>query len=123
MNLSPLEDIIQKHSKNFLNSIKGVSFNYDPEYESSEINLSQYYNTDAMINTIQNNPKAFTVLSLNRRTLPSKLDQMKLYLATLKQNSLSFSAICRQETWLSDASDLSLLQLDDYINNNINPFK
>ena len=114
MNSSPLEDIIQKHSSNFLNSIKDIFFNDDPEYESSEINMSQYYNTDEIINVIQNNPTAFTVLSLNCQSLPSKLDQLKLYLATLKQNSLLFSAICLQETWLSDASDLSLLQLDDY---------
>ena len=56
--------------------------------------MSQYYNTDEIINVIQNNPTAFTVLSLNCQSLPSKLDQLKLYLATLKNNSLLFSAIC-----------------------------
>lgn len=110
MSLS-VQDLIHRHS---LNQIQISSLSDDPNYEYFETDKSSYHNIDEMIESIQNVPNSFITLSLNCQSLFSKIDQLKLYLAIFKQNGIFLSAICLQETWLSDISNLSLLQLEDY---------
>ena len=52
-------------------------------------------------------PKQMYLVSLN-----AKIDQINIKLQQLKSNGHEFSAICLQETWLSEDSDISLLEID-----------
>ena len=56
----------------------------------------------------------FSILSLNCQSLNAKIDQINIKLQQLKSNGHEFSAICLQETWLSEDSDISLLEIDGY---------
>ena len=51
---------------------------------------------------------------MNFQSLNAKINQIKLKIEYLRENGVEFSAICLQETWLSDDSDTSLLQIDGY---------
>ena len=56
----------------------------------------------------------FNILSLNIQSINAKFDQLQLMLRNLHEQNCEFSAICLQETWLSDSSDISHLLLDNY---------
>ena len=57
---------------------------------------------------------SFTMLSLNTQSLHAKFAKLILLLEVLGAKNLEFSAICIQETWLDNNSDLSLFQIDNY---------
>ena len=68
-----------------------------------------------IISHVQNiNSKMFTILSLNCASINAKIDQIKIKIQQLENNGTNVSAVCIEETWLSDGSDTSLLQIDDY---------
>ena len=75
---------------------------------------SQYHDDTSLINTLQNKKNVFTILSLNCQSLNAKFNLLNLYLRHLSLFYCHFSAICLQETWLSEFQDLSLLQLEGY---------
>ena len=54
------------------------------------------------------------ILSLNCESINSKCDQINIILEQFKHNGCTFSAVCLQESWLSDDTDTSLFQLDGY---------
>ena len=54
----------------------------------------------------------FCILSLNIQSLNAKFDELVILLHSL--TNCKFSAICIQETWLTDKSDLSLFKIDGY---------
>ena len=58
-------------------------------------------------------PKDFTILSLNCQSLPAKIDNLTVLLETIATD-FKVSAICLQETWLSNDSDTSLFELYGY---------
>ena len=53
-------------------------------------------------------------MSLNCQNLNAKIDHLNIMVTNLKTSKLSYSAICLQETWLSDISDTFLLQIDGH---------
>ena len=54
------------------------------------------------------------ILSLNTQSINAKFDTFIAFLEIAKQQNVHFHAICLQETWLSENSDLSLLQLNGF---------
>ena len=55
-----------------------------------------------------------SVLSLNIQSLNAKIDPLRMFIDELSQSTIFFPKFCIQETWLSDESDTSLLQLNNY---------
>ena len=51
----------------------------------------------------------------NIQSINAKFDQLRIILEGLERQNCEFSAICLQETWLSEASDISLLALANKI--------
>ena len=51
---------------------------------------------------------------LNTQTINAKFDAFVAFLEIAKQQNVHFHAICLQETWLSENSDWSLLQLNGF---------
>ena len=56
----------------------------------------------------------FTILSLNVQSLNAKFDQIQILISQLKSKHVQFNAICLQETWLTENSDLPLFQIPGY---------
>ena len=75
---------------------------------------SPYYSSDNLITTLKDKAKHFTVLSLNCQSLNAKFDALVVFIEEFRLHHFEFSAICLQETWLSDNSDLSVFQLHNY---------
>jgi len=85
----------------------------DPENEDDSPNIFQnspYYDNERFSSFLSRN-SSFKNLLLNCQSINSKFSELKIY---IESNTSQIHAICLQETWLSDNSDLSLLQLDEY---------
>ena len=87
--------------------------NLDNDHVSDEpdiLQLSSYY--DDSLNTLfTDKADSFSILSLNCKSLNAKFEQINIKIQQLQSTGHEFSAICLQETWLSDDSDISLLQI------------
>ena len=56
----------------------------------------------------------FKIISLNCQSLSAKIDNLKILMHNLDNQQVYIDAICLQESWLSDLSDLSLLHIEGY---------
>jgi hypothetical protein len=96
---------------NLLNLLNEDS--YDEEDEAPSVfQISPYYNNEELKAFFCDNPHSFKLISLNCQSLNAKFNELKIYIEGCCSGH--FHAICVQETWLNDTSDLSLLQLDGY---------
>jgi uncharacterized protein YifN (PemK superfamily) len=73
---------------------------------------SLYYDTDGLTDMLSRLPNTFKILSLNVQSINAKFHELQAYVEGVCNSN--FSAVCIQETWLSDESDVSLLQLNGY---------
>ena len=85
----------------------------DEDHEINVVNPSLYYSIDDLP-FHSKSQGSLNILSLNAQSIKSKLDSLVTFLEIVRQQTVYFQAICLQETWLSDQSDLSLFQIDDY---------
>ena len=99
---------------NSLNNVLNVAINKNEENEIPLIKHSPYVNTDELISFCVEKENNFTILSLNVQSLNAKFDQMQILLSQLKSNRVQFNAICLQETWLTENSDLTSFQIPGY---------
>ena len=86
----------------------------DDESTANLLYHSPYLDDNSLITYLETNINCFTVLSINIASIGSKLDDLNIFVQDLKESALYFSAICIQETWLSDDSDISMLVLNGY---------
>ena len=77
------------------------------------IKHSPYY-FDDNIKGANINFQMFTIINLNCASIKATIDQIKIKLQQLENNGTHVIAVCIQVTWLSDESDTSVLQIDDY---------
>ena len=83
------------------------------EDEISCINPSPYYDTSKLPIFLRDEGH-FNVLSLNAQSINAKFDGLLLLLELAKEQDIYFHAICIQESWLTDDSDLSSFQITGY---------
>ena len=86
----------------------------DVDYEPRLILNSPYCNDDDFIRLLNDTPNTFKIISLNCQSLNAKFDILKTYVDSFNTSNSKIDAICLQETWLSEDSDLSLYQLPGY---------
>ena len=84
------------------------------DQEISLIPHSLYYDIDQLVKVLKNKPYHFHILRLNIQFTNAKFGQLRIILKDLEIQNCEFSATFLQETWLSEASDIYLLSLDDY---------
>ena len=88
---------------------------HDAEDNSPDIlRQSLYYNNDDFIQLLKGKSNVMKILSLNCQSLNAKIDEIRLFLDILNENSCHIEILCLQETWLSDSSDVSHLQIEGY---------
>ena len=83
-------------------------------FEPKLIKQSPYFDIDKLVLHLKQMQNHFTIISLNCESLNAKFDELKIFLYNLDTHGCLPSAICLQETWLTNDSDLSLLQLNNY---------
>ena len=89
----------------------------DENDENSHINLighSPYLDNEQTIKFLCDNSTNFNVLSTNIESVRAKFDEISIYLNLLRESNVEFDAICLQECWISDDTDLALIHLDGY---------
>ena len=84
------------------------------DVEPDVMQHSSYHDDASLSNLFEARADVFSILSLNCQSINAKIDQINIKLQQLKSNGHEFSAICLQETWLSEDSDISLLKIDGY---------
>ena len=82
--------------------------------ELDVMQLSSYYDDDGLNKLFNDKSDSFSILGLNCQCLNAKFDQINIMVQQLKSKGYEFDAICLQETWLSDDSDISLYQIQGY---------
>ena len=91
--------------------------NLDNDHVSDEpdiLQLSSYCDDDSLNTLFTDKADSFSILSLNCQSLNAKFEQINIKIQQLQSKRYEFSAICLQETWLSDDSDISLLQIQGF---------
>ena len=107
-------------SSSFLNSLSSLNQihkegNNDEQHTEPDLfGHSPYLDDSDLITKTQFISDKFSILSLNCQSLNAKIDHIKAKLKYFRQNKITFSAICLQETWLGQNSDTCLLEIDDY---------
>ena len=99
-------------TENGLNHV--MSIIVDAEHEIKKICHSQYLDMSEIHSIFQNSPREFFIFTLNLQSVNAKFDNLFPVIDNLASQGLYFGAICLQETWTSNGSDFSLLQLPGY---------
>ena len=86
----------------------------DSEHEIKNFCVSHYLDTADMKTMFSKNSKEFTILTLNIQSINAKFDNLLPVINNLSVNGAVFGAICLQETWLGDHSDLSQFDIPGY---------
>ncbi len=110
----------------FLQHISGINensfikvLNSDID-DDNELNCPQiishsfYYDSEKLSTTLQTCKTKFTIFSSNIQSINAKIDELRQFIESLKTFNFTFSAISIQESWLSEGSDESLIQLEGY---------
>ncbi len=75
---------------------------------------SHYYDSNKFTETLTIRKNKFSILSTNIQSINAKIYKLRIFIENLNTSNFAFSAICIQETWLSENDDLSQIHLDDY---------
>ena len=86
----------------------------DSEHEIPNFCNSRYVDMSELQSLFINNGNEFLILTLNIQSVNAKFNNLFPVINNLASQGLYFGAICLQETWTSNDSDLSLLQLPGY---------
>ena len=101
---------IENNSCRLLNAQNNNTVNTDDEPEI--IKHSPYYKYPSLNNLFLKKGNIFN--SLNCQSINAKFDQINIKLHEQKNNGYEFSAICLQETWLTENSDTSRFMINGY---------
>lgn len=111
----PIEQEILKHFGGVNNnSLIHILNSTDPNDETFLIE-SGYIEPSILTNFLSKYSNNFTVLSLNIQSLNAKFNELCIFLSNLNHCGFFFSAICLQETWITDLKHgYDLLSLPNY---------
>ena len=99
-------------TENDLNHV--LSTFVDSEHEIPNFCNSRYVDMSELQSLFINNGNEFLILTLNIQSVNAKFNNLFPVINNLASQGLYFGAICLQETWTCNDSDLSLLQLPGY---------
>ena len=81
------------------NLLEKLSINLNEMSSINYIVTSPYYTLEEMHKFSNNKSNLFMTVSLNCQSLPSKFDNLNVFLEDVNSN-VTISALCLQETWL-----------------------
>ena len=112
-NPSTCEEILGNHGNPDQLKLDKILDPPDPDEEKIHIMHPSHYFAKEKLPIYLQTVGNFNILSLNTQSINAKLDAFVAFLEIAKRQNVHSHAICLQETWLSENSDLSLLQLND----------
>ena len=86
---------------------------YDIDEAGINLKHSKYFNEPDFINTIEQYNNGIVILSLNTQSLNAKYDELSIFITNITR-STNITALCLQETWLSDESTTSIYNIPGY---------
>ena len=78
------------------------------------IHPSRYFSSHDMPYSLRNEDSKFNTITINSQSINAKFDELVILIEILKQQNIHIDAICVQETWLDDTSDISRFHLEGY---------
>ena len=103
------------HSLTHILELNNVEENSDNQ--NLILQESPYYDCDSfktLIHPVDINTNNFSILSTNIQSIHAKFNELQAFVKDMQSVQFNFSVICIQESWLKDADDTSLIDLDDY---------
>ena len=115
------ENVLKHFGGMSLNNLRNLILDMDNlEPAIDTVSHSPYVDCNILGGYLQNFKNPFSVLSLNIQCLNAKFDMFSAFIKDLQDQNVHFSALCLQETWLSENNDLSLFQLPGYVSISLN---
>ena len=113
---------VEQEAGQFFNNMAGtendlhhvLSTFVDSEHEIQNLCHSRYVEMSELQSLFINNGNEFLIITSNIQSVNAKFNNLFPVINNLASQGLYFEAICLQETWTSNDSDLSLLQLPGY---------
>ena len=102
--LKQFRGIVNNSLINVLDSDPGDNDEFD---EPKIIQHSSYYNFENLTSVLGKNKNNFSIFSTNIQSINAKIDELRIFVERLKQQNYVFSAICLQESWLTEDTDFS----------------
>ncbi len=100
-------------NNSLINIIEPSTDTNDESEQPQIIRHSPYYDFNKLSSVLRNNQNSFSIFSSNIQSINAKFTELKIFIEMLNQLKYSFSAICVQESWLSE-NDTSQIQLEGY---------
>ena len=108
------EEILEHHGGFENNSFVNI---FETDGDSDDVQVirhSPYYDNDMLSSVLRDKQNVFTLFSSNIQSTRAKFHELKIFVQSLRENGFEFSAICLQETHLSEKDDVSTLKLQNY---------
>ncbi len=97
-------------NNSLINIIEPSTDTNDESEQPLIISHSPYYDFNKLSSVLRNNQNSFSIFSSNIQLINVKFTELKIFIEMLNQLKYSFSAICVQESWLSENDDTSQIQ-------------
>ncbi len=78
------------------------------------ISHSPYHDMEKLIPLLTKSKNGFSIFSTNIQSIQAKFDELQIFVEHLRSFNFELSAICTQETFISDKDDLSQIELKGY---------
>ena len=91
------------------------NINTDDETNTCQlIKHTSYYDVEQFKHLADTHKDEFSVLSSNIQSINAKLNELEIFTEELQNTDFKISIICLQESWITDLSDTSQIQLAGY---------
>ena len=114
MDDSILNNVGGVNTNSLLNVLSTDNEHDEPDHPVQLIKHSAYFDHDSLTKLLKEKKQTFTILSTNIASIRLKFDELDIFITELSEQGLQFSAICMQETWLTENDDSSLFNLTGY---------
>ena len=106
-------DILTHVGGNSVNNLNDILGNFDDHDEIHTFDDSLFY-IESLDSVLSSDVRKFNIMTLNIQNLNAKFDNLVALLSHCYNQNIHFSAICIQETWLSDNHDTTLFHIPGY---------
>ena len=92
--------ILQNYGGTEINDLRNI-LNSESDYNDNSltiINASNYHDVNDIVNKLSNKLNHFKIISFNKESISSKINEMKIFVELMSTNSIYFDAICTNRT-------------------------
>ncbi len=101
-------------NKSLVQMLDADSDDNDDSNQLPIIQHSSYYDFEKLTSTLNSFKNKFSIFSSNIQSINAKIDEHRIFVKCLQKYNFIFSAVCIQESWLSEVDDTSQILLEGY---------